>query len=176
MRSVVVLRSRLVKHAIDLVSDLQRCEANCQFPRTSPDELSFATHLLTSGISFDLYISSEGSSLLRDFPERRSELFLSSVNNLVFRRMSAFVVVISILLSSECTSFDTVSGLFLAVGAVLDSVGCDGSFHVRSGRRWRWERERSVSSFGDANDMKDELSIRRYTGEDRAVRVRLCQR
>lgn len=165
VRSVIVLGPRLVEDSVDLVSDLVHI-AHIVNRGESRREHGQEAHFLSRSVSFDLNVRTERRSLLGDSFERRDDLFLARVHNFVFRRRRIVLVVV-VRFPGELTRFDAMRPFVFAVRAVsVDPVRCDGSLHVRCGRgRWR-ERERSERSFGDSDDVKNELGVCRDTGED----------
>lgn len=136
------------------------------------------THLLSNGLSLDVNVSSEDRRLLRNLLERTDELPLRLPRQLILRQGSSLLVGLVVeLLVRQSAGLDAVLVVrarresVLAHLVLVETAGLNSLLHVLSSRRLRREREGSVATFSDADNMEDDLSVGRNTSEDRVTKV-----
>lgn len=145
-------------------------------PRVMQQAINLVANLLLGGrFAFDVNITTEHGRLLRNLAERADNLAVSTRFLALSRAAVASSLVLVERLVGERTRLDRV--LVRVSGRVpgrthlvfVEAARLHRLFHVlRSWRRGR-ERERRVVALGDADDVEDDLRVRRHMREECAA-------
>ena len=150
-------------------------------PRVMQQAINLVANLLLGGrFAFDVNVTTEHGRLLRNLAERADNLAVSTRFLALSRAAVASSLILVERLVGEGTRLDRllirVSGRISGSAHLVfvEATRLYGLLHVLRSRRCGRQRERRVVAFGNADDVEDDLRVRRHMREERAAERTPC--